>query len=112
MGRWPLLQVRFFTCIGSILHESARAFSHFNVTTALWTRQLQCRSFFFWRCIVFVSILTYLSVPRCRYVSSLGAGNGLGKAYALALAARGCKVVVNDLGGSMRGEGKGRCMRC
>jgi len=61
---------------------------------------------------VFVSILTYLSVPRCRYVSSLGAGNGLGKAYALALAARGCKVVVNDLGGSMRGEGKGRCMRC
>ncbi len=35
-----------------------------------------------------------------------GAGNGLGKTYALALAARGAKVVVNDLGGSMTGEGK------
>merc|ERR1740130_2208865 len=34
-----------------------------------------------------------------------GAGNGLGKAYALLLAARGAKVVVNDLGGSTSGEG-------
>lgn len=34
-----------------------------------------------------------------------GAGNGLGKAYALMLAARGAKVVVNDLGGSTSGEG-------
>lgn len=33
-----------------------------------------------------------------------GAGNGLGKAYALELASRGCAVVVNDLGGSMKGE--------
>lgn len=34
-----------------------------------------------------------------------GAGNGLGKVYALALAASGCKVVVNDLGGSTKGDG-------
>ena len=35
-----------------------------------------------------------------------GAGNGLGRAHALLLASRGAKVVVNDLGGSARGEGK------
>ena len=35
-----------------------------------------------------------------------GAGNGLGRAHALLFAARGAKVVVNDLGGSTRGEGK------
>ncbi|MBN9112362.1 MAG: SDR family NAD(P)-dependent oxidoreductase [Pseudonocardia sp.] len=34
-----------------------------------------------------------------------GAGRGLGRSYALALAARGAKVVVNDLGGSLFGEG-------
>jgi NAD(P)-dependent dehydrogenase (short-subunit alcohol dehydrogenase family) len=34
-----------------------------------------------------------------------GAGRGLGRLYALDLAARGAAVVVNDLGGSMRGEG-------
>ena len=34
-----------------------------------------------------------------------GAGNGLGKSHALALAARGAKVVVNDLGGSRDGTG-------
>jgi len=34
-----------------------------------------------------------------------GAGRGLGRAYALALAERGAKVVVNDLGGSVAGEG-------
>ena len=35
-----------------------------------------------------------------------GAGNGLGKAHALLFGARGAKVVVNDLGGSMHGGGK------
>lgn len=30
---------------------------------------------------------------------------GLGRAYALLLAERGCTVVVNDLGGSRSGEG-------
>lgn len=34
-----------------------------------------------------------------------GAGNGLGKSHALALAARGAKVVVNDLGGAVDGSG-------
>ena len=33
-----------------------------------------------------------------------GAGGGLGKTYALLLASRGAKVVVNDLGGNLRGE--------
>jgi NAD(P)-dependent dehydrogenase (short-subunit alcohol dehydrogenase family) len=34
-----------------------------------------------------------------------GAGGGLGKAYALLLASRGAKVVVNDLGGTFDGSG-------
>jgi len=34
-----------------------------------------------------------------------GAGGGLGKAYCLTFAARGASVVVNDLGGSFKGEG-------
>ena len=33
-----------------------------------------------------------------------GAGNGLGRSHALELAARGAKVVVNDLGGSRDGS--------
>jgi NAD(P)-dependent dehydrogenase (short-subunit alcohol dehydrogenase family) len=33
-----------------------------------------------------------------------GAGRGLGRSYALLLAARGCRVVVNDNGGSTRGD--------
>lgn len=36
-----------------------------------------------------------------------GAGGGLGRAYALELASRGAKVVVNDLGGSRDGSGQG-----
>ena len=34
-----------------------------------------------------------------------GAGRGIGRAHALLLAARGARVVVNDLGGSMQGVG-------
>ncbi len=40
-----------------------------------------------------------------------GAGGGLGKAYALFFASRGANVVVNDLGGSGRGEGQGTSVR-
>jgi NAD(P)-dependent dehydrogenase (short-subunit alcohol dehydrogenase family)/putative sterol carrier protein len=36
-----------------------------------------------------------------------GAGAGLGRAYALELARRGAKVVVNDLGGARDGSGEG-----
>jgi 3-hydroxyacyl-CoA dehydrogenase/3a,7a,12a-trihydroxy-5b-cholest-24-enoyl-CoA hydratase len=36
-----------------------------------------------------------------------GAGGGLGRSHALLLASRGCKVVVNDLGGAMDGSGSG-----
>src|ERR1700759_4948365 len=34
-----------------------------------------------------------------------GGGRGLGRSYALLLASKGAKVVVNDTGGSMKGEG-------
>lgn len=34
-----------------------------------------------------------------------GAGRGLGRVYALELARRGAAVVVNDLGGTMAGQG-------
>ena len=36
-----------------------------------------------------------------------GGGRGLGRSYALLLAARGAKVVVNDPGGSLTGDGAG-----
>jgi NAD(P)-dependent dehydrogenase (short-subunit alcohol dehydrogenase family) len=35
-----------------------------------------------------------------------GAGNGLGRAYALMFGSRGAKVLVNDLGGGRHGDGK------
>jgi NAD(P)-dependent dehydrogenase (short-subunit alcohol dehydrogenase family) len=41
-----------------------------------------------------------------RIVIVTGAGNGLGKSYALAFAREGAKVVVNDLGVSLAGEGR------
>ncbi|MBI4566469.1 MAG: SDR family NAD(P)-dependent oxidoreductase [Planctomycetes bacterium] len=39
-----------------------------------------------------------------------GAGGGLGRQHALALAAQGVKVVVNDVGGARDGTGSGRAM--
>jgi NAD(P)-dependent dehydrogenase (short-subunit alcohol dehydrogenase family) len=43
-----------------------------------------------------------------RVVVVTGAGNGLGRDYALALAGLGAKVVVNDLGGDPDGRGASR----
>jgi 3-hydroxyacyl-CoA dehydrogenase/3a,7a,12a-trihydroxy-5b-cholest-24-enoyl-CoA hydratase len=40
-----------------------------------------------------------------RVVIVTGAGNGLGKSHAMDFARRGAKVVVNDLGGGIAGEG-------
>lgn len=40
-----------------------------------------------------------------------GAGAGLGKAYALFFASRGANVVVNDLGGDIKGSGASRKVR-
>ncbi|MGO4446956.1 SDR family NAD(P)-dependent oxidoreductase [Mycobacterium sp. 2YAF39] len=37
-----------------------------------------------------------------------GAGGGLGRQYALLLASRGARVVVNDIGGSLTGDGSDR----
>ncbi|OBA64049.1 short-chain dehydrogenase [Mycobacterium sp. 1100029.7] len=50
-----------------------------------------------------------MSTDELRYDDQVavitGAGGGLGKQYALLLASRGARVVVNDLGGSVTGDG-------
>ena len=48
-----------------------------------------------------------MSGVQNRVVVVTGAGGGLGRSYALALAAGGAKVVVNDLGGARDGSGAG-----
>jgi len=46
------------------------------------------------------------SMLRDKVVIVTGAGGGIGRDFALAMAARGAKVVVNDVGASVAGEGK------
>jgi NAD(P)-dependent dehydrogenase (short-subunit alcohol dehydrogenase family) len=45
-----------------------------------------------------------MGICKGRVAIVTGAGNGLGKAYALELAAQGCRLVVNDLGVGTHGE--------
>ena len=49
--------------------------------------------------------MSYLFKDKVAIVT--GAGGGLGRCHALELASRGCKVVVNDLGGTLDGSGGG-----
>jgi hypothetical protein len=57
------------------------------------------------------SILHIMAPSELRYdgqtVVVTGAGGGLGREYAIFFGSRGANVVVNDLGGSFKGEGAG-----
>jgi hypothetical protein len=61
------------------------------------------------RVLFFFSISDTEIIMSVRYdgqvVVVTGAGGGLGKAYATFFGSRGASVVVNDLGGSFKGEG-------
>ena len=47
-----------------------------------------------------------MGICENRTVIITGAARGLGRAYALAFAAEGANVVVNDIGTSLNGEGR------
>jgi len=63
-------------------------------------------------CPTIGTIQTHIMAPsELRYdgqtVVVTGAGGGLGREYAIFFGSRGASVVVNDLGGSFKGEGQG-----
>lgn len=62
-------------------------------------------------CALITICIAKMAGEQLRYdgqtVVVTGAGGGLGRAYALFFASRGANVVVNDLGGSFKGEGGG-----
>ena len=66
-------------------------------------------SFFLIKIHVFLNKLYWRYVMTIRFDDKVaivtGAGGGIGKQHALELAKRGAKVVVNDLGGSVDGNG-------
>ena len=51
-----------------------------------------------------------MSLLKGKVVIVTGAGGGIGREHALALAKQGARVVVNDLGGARDGTGKGSAM--
>ena len=47
-----------------------------------------------------------MGITKDKVVVVTGSGGGIGREFALLMAAEGAKVVVNDIGASVSGEGK------